>query len=319
MALPKQVEQDLADIAEYEKSLAEPAVAAQTAPEPITAEPVAPVVDVAPVEPEVPSSPAVDVRPHDPEETWEQRYRTLKGMFESQVPTLHAKNKELENSMRVMTAEFEKLKTAPVPAVGEKFVTDQDEESFGKDLIDLQRRVAKESLTPLQAKLDHLERENVALRDMAGKTGSQVATFSFENQLQASIPDFTQTNTDPRWFAWLDTVDPILRAPRRSAAQAAYANGDVEGVAHYMALFRQEAGAARKPDTRQAELQSQVAPSRSAASAAPAQATERTYTSKEWDTLFDKVAALNRQGKTDEASKLETELSNAYTAGRVGR
>lgn len=318
-ALPKQVLQDMEEIAAYEKALTEPAPAEQT--EAIVPDsPAAVVEEAVQTEPVAQPQAVPETKQPAPAEPWEQRYLTLKGMFDSQVPPLHAQVKELNHRLALAAQELEQAKSTPVPEVKrETLVTDQDEESFGKDLIDLQRRVASEVISPMQAKLDHLERENASLREITGQTGSQVATFSFENQLRAAVPDFDQINTDPRWFAWLDTVDPILRAPRRSAAQSVYANNDVEGVAHYMSLFRQETSA-RPVDTRQSELQSQVAPSRSmSSSATPVNAQERSYTAKEWDTLFDKVALLNRQGKTDEASRLETELSAAYTAGRVTR
>lgn len=323
MALPKQVQRDLDEIKAYDEAmLAEQtgAPAPVEQPEPVAVEPVVAVVPAPEVQEVVePVSNVVELKPAvDEEMTWKQRYKTLDGMIEAE----NRRNKELHGTVQQLQAEITTLKAVPKPATpSAPLITDQELEDLGidKETIDVQRRVAREALAPLQAKLDSLEAENGNLRAQIGQTGYQVANLSFEQKLQDKVPDFEAINADPKWVAWLDEVDPILRAPRRTVAQAAFERGDADAVAAYVTLFRSTAKPV-EPLTRStdSELRQQVAPSRSVSAAtAPQGEQARIYTEAEASTLFDKVGLLYRQGKNEEASKLETELTVAYNTGRV--
>ena len=313
MSLPSQVVRDMEEIAEYEKSLAgpevEPTEVIEETQEPVpalevVAEPVV-VQEVAPV---------VEAKPDD-EMTWKQRYKTLDGMIEAsnrRNTELVSTIKSLQDEVTAMKEVTSRVETQPTQSL----VSDEEIENIGADVIDVHRRITREVVTPLQAKLDAIEAENKYLRDMVGKSGDAVASFSFEQEVAAKIPDFKAINADPRWVGWLDEVDPMLRGPRRNAAQAAYAAGDVVAVADYVKMFKDSVATSTvsQADT---ELKSQVAPSRSATSAAPANNQPRTYTEAEAGQLFDKVGMLYRQGKNEEGAKLEAELSDAFVSGRI--
>ena len=322
MALPKQAQQDQADVDAYEKALQEQTteqVVELTSAEVVAEiQPVAAPAEVTPAEPVVEVAKVVELK--KPEEPWQQRYQTLKGMFDSEVPRLHAQVKELNREIGGLKESIEKLKViAPVPAL-DSSVTDEEEETFGKDLIDVQRRIAREAVAPVLAQVATLEQENSALRELLGKTGSKVEALSFDQRLQIAIPNFDQINVAPEWVAWLNEVDPILRGPRRNVAQAAFESGDVDAIAEYVKLFEGMTAppAAPSPDKSEAELRSQVAPSRTVSASAPSSKEgEKFYTEAEAGRLFDKVSSLNRAGKYEEASKLDAELTAAYNHGRV--
>jgi hypothetical protein len=307
MALPKQVEQQMKELEELEKQLSAPQEEAQ--PEPETESAVEqPAAEVTPTQ--------VVERNDEDVETWQQRYRTLKGMYDAEVPRLHAQLKELSGQMQYMQHQMDTSKQTPPSKAADKLVTERDVEAFGEDLIDAMRRAAREEM---QGKFDsvvaRLEQENAVLRQAVQSTGEQVNNLSFEQQLSLVVPDFHQINNDPRWVAWLNEFDPILRAPRRNAAMHAYNNDDAEGVAHYVNLFRQTLSTG-KQDQRQAELERQVTPSRSA-STAPVQDAKKSYTTTEVERMFGRIRELNAKGKLDEAAKLEAEIDAAYQQGRV--
>lgn len=196
-------------------------------------------------------------------------------------------------------------------------VTDKDREDFGEELIDLQRRVAAEVLAPVQQELARVQSENAKLREELGKTGNTIATMSFEQMLATKVPDFAQVNADPKWVAWLNEVDPILRAPRRQAAQQAYANGDADGVKHYVDLWKATLTTETAPSVASQELAAQVTPSRTGASAVPGDTTKRTYTADDADREWGRVDQLVRKGDYEAAQQLEAELTAAYQEGRV--
>jgi hypothetical protein len=309
MALPKQVQQDIDDLEAYEAQLA--AQPAQTAPEESelkvesteqpSAEAPSNVVELQPAE-SVP-------RDETHEEPWEDRYRHLRGKYDAEVPRLHAELRELRNEIEALRQKATLPEPEPAPEP-ERYVTDQDVDAFGEDLIDLQRRVAREVGREFKAELTKLQQENQMLRDQVGA----VQYGSFEMRLRQAVPDFDQVNTSREWVEWLNTNDPMLRGPRRAVAEAAYSRGDVEAVKAYVDLFKQTLPAAR-PD-RQMELKRQVQPTKTAAQGAPV-GQAKMYSGDEATAVFNKIQKLIAQGRVEEAQALETEISTAYVEGRV--
>jgi len=318
MALPKQVQKDNEEIAAYEASLkTEQAVveppAGQTVPvETPVASPEVPAAVVPEPEKEVVSN-VVETKPAPKEVDWEQKYKTLQGMQQAEARS----SRELKQQFEALQAEVAEMRAVPVSV--KSLVTDEETVEFGADLLDVQRRIAQEELTPVLAQLEKIRQENKDLREQLGQTEAQVASSSFEQRLAAAVPDFNEVNADPRWVAWLDEVDPMIRAPRRTVAQAAYERGDAEATAAYVNLFKSLIKPASVAQSKaNSELQSQVAPPKSSSNAsAPANSQVLTYTEAEAGQLFDKVGLLYRQGKTEEASKLDAELTLAYHQGRV--
>jgi hypothetical protein len=315
-----QVQQDMEEIAAFEAAMAQPPGATAPVEQPI----VPPVVEeqVADstlnqsIETELSTPPLRPEADAEEELTWRQRYRTLDGMIEA----ANRRNSALEGQLAQIQQQLEQASSVHTPhRPEENLVTDEEVESFGADVIDIQRRVARAAVAPLQEQLEELRQENKRLNERVGQTGSRVETMSFEQKLKLEVPDFDKLNADPKWAAWLDEVDPLLRAPRRIVAQAAYERGDVVATAAYVELFRGSAKpVSNNVNEASAELRNQVAPSRSMSNtSAPENSQERVYTEAEAGALFDKVAMLYRQGKNEEASKLDAEVTAAYNAGRV--
>jgi hypothetical protein len=158
------------------------------------------------------------------------------------------------------------------------------------------------------------------LQEKLANTGNQVGEMDFSQRLQQAVPDWSKIDNDERWVAWLNEHDPMLRGQRRVLAQAAFDNGDVEAVSDYVKLWKASLG---EPDvakqTRQNELEKQVAPNRSANSTRTQSAAQssKIYSPREIDNAWTKVRTLNTKGQYAEAEKLEAELTVAYMEGRV--
>lgn len=318
-ALPKQVEQQLKEIEEIEKAM-------QAQPEgEQTAEPQQPGPQATP-EQETPSEavqqPTEPVQ--EPKEDWQAKYQTLQGKYSAEVPRLHQQNKELASQLAQLQAQVAELsKPKPEPQVEDPLISSKDEEAFGSDLIDMVRRATKEALreaakvhgeevTALKGKITQLE-------SALANTSGDVTVLTFEQRLARAVPDFEQINVDPQWVSWLDEVDDYTGQPRRSYAEYQYGQGNVAEVKRIVDLFKRQFGREQQQQVqqqRQKELERQVQPSRNA-STSTAQPSAKIYTEGEIARLFDKVRQLNIQGKHDEASSLEAELTNAYTQGRV--
>jgi myosin heavy subunit len=320
MALPRQVEEQIREVEEIEKQLAAQANV-ETDP---------PAGDEPPAEPEVTKQPGaeqskaeeqpkpVTTVDQEPEEKWEQRYRTLKGMYDAEVPRLHTQVKELSKQISELQKTVEKSTQKPVE-VPQSLVTEDEIKTFGADLIEVQRKVAREVAMEFKGDVDKLRQENETLREQLTSTGAQVSEASFEQRLHRLVPDFDQVNADPRWVNWLEEVDPILRGPRKNIAQVAYNSGDAEAVAHYVSLFKSSvaAPAPQVEDPVKRELNNQIQPKRSSQSSAPTSKTGRIYSAGDIEGIFIRIAQMNARGQLEEARKLEAEIDAAYTEGRV--
>lgn len=322
-SMPKQVQRQLEEVAEIEKQMfAKPEGSPADAPVPDAVAdaqntppaeaPPTPAVEPAPV-----VEPAAAPKPVD----WEAKYKTLQGMFNSEVGKLQAQVRNLLAANQELEQRAIAAQAPQPPQPNDSLVTDKDREAFGADLLDVQRRVAqevmREHVLPLQRQLAERDHEIAQLKAVVGRTGGEVAAMSFEQRLETRVPGFAQLNQTPDWIEWLRGVVPDTGEQRMTYAQAAFDAQDVEKVAKFVESYR----AGRKPPTpdrtaeRQAELQRQVAPTATAASASTPQ--QRVYTSVEYDRLWEKCIAQARQGKVAESAALEAELTSAMSQGRV--
>jgi len=322
MALPRQVEAQLKELEEIEKQLAAQqnpqANPAEPDPEPQPAEPTEPDPETKPEPQQTEAKPEKPVEPEVPEETWQQKYKTLKGMYDAEVPRLHSDVRELRSQMDKLQKAAETPKQEPKPAAQPtKLVTDADLEAFGPDLIEVQRKVAREVAAEFRGELDAMKAENEKLREQLTATGTQVSEASFEQRLYRLVPDFQVVNTDSRWVDWLNEVDPLLRAPRKSVAQDAFNQGDAEAVAHYIGMFKASIAPAEQPSDKAAELEKQIQPKRSASSSANVAPQAKTYTDSQIQKMFQQSADYSAKGRIEEAAKLEAEIDAAYRDGRV--
>lgn len=316
MALPKQVEAQLKEVEEIEKQLRgetpEPTPEESTEAQP--AQPTSEQPQPAEPKPEVkPEAPVTET----PEETWQQKYRTLKGMYDAEVPRLHAQVKDL--TKRLDAIQNAKPEPKPEPKAPLKLVTDAEVREFGADLIEVQRKVAQEVAQEFKNDIDNLKTENQKLREQLDSTGAQISESSFDQQLHRLVPHFDDVNRDPRWISWLNEIDPILRGPRMAVAQQAYNTGDAQAVADYVKLFEATLAATTKSDAsdkRKQEQELQVQPTKNN-SQSNTQAAAKVYTNAQIEGMFKRVTELHTRGDSAAATKLEAEIDAAFRDGRV--
>ena len=320
MALPKQIAQQQKELEELEKQLAaqsEGKPAEDTEPPPEEPPPEAEAKQEPATEPVKEEKPTQPVTQEISEDAWQQKYRTLEGKYSAEVPRLNAQVKDLMAQLNQLQEAMRKPEPKKEEPEIQKLVTDADVEAFGSDLIEVQRKVAREVAMEFKKDIDALRAENADMREKLTQTGSQVGAVSFDTRLYQLVPDFEEINVDPKWVAWLEEVDPILRGPRKLVAQEAFNRGDVEAVRDYVKMFRQTLAPSDKSNAKQAELERQIQPNRSASSAPPSSQKGRIFTTKDIEKMFEKAAKLNATQKFDEAIKLEAEIDAAYMEGRV--
>lgn len=316
MALPKQVQAQLAEVEAYEKALE-----AQINPQDGELDTETEVVAETKEAPKLEKAKPADTPPTDvEEETFKQKYKTLTGKYDAEVPRLHQQVREMTEATKQLREELKALKVEPTKSKEKvSLVTDADRAEFGEDLLDVQRRVAREVSEEYSDRLGQQDAVIQKLEEKLQQTGNQVGEVNFSQRLAQLVPDFAQVDSDERWIAWLDEHDPMLRGPRKVQAQQAFNAGDVEAVAHYVGLWKETLAAPTAAKPNQAELEKQVAPNRSATSVRTQSTAQssKIYSPKDADRAWSKVRTLNTRGQYAEAEKLEADLTTAYMEGRV--
>lgn len=325
MALPKQVQAQLAEVEELEKQLSarpDPEKVEEPPKEEVTETEKGDAVQDKAKTPKPEAGKSSDKRSTDVADDFEQKYRTLRGKYDSEVPRLHQQVRDLTQSLEDLRKELTAKAEPTKPEEPVSYVTDADRAEFGEELIDVQRRVAKEVAREYGQQLDAQAKVIEDLRARLDSTGSQVGEMTFLQRLNALVPDFAQVDNDERWIKWLNEYDPMLRGPRRNQAKAAFEAGDAEAVADYVKLWKasiNDTSKAEEPQKAARELEKQVAPNRTANSARTQAngSTAKIYSAREVETAWKKIRVLNTRGEADAAAKLEAEITAAYLEGRV--
>ena len=254
---------------------------------------------------------------------WEQRYKTLHGKYEAEVPRLHAELRDQRSLVQQLNQAVTNLasRTAapePSPEPAKPLVTQQDVETFGGDLVDLIGRKAREIATEEAASL------HARVKDLEGQLGhtSQRVEMSdndrFYVHLGGAVPDYQAVNTDPRWLNWLKETDPMTGNTRQQYLDVAASQRNVARVASIFNAFKSTLQPVEVTETPQQELQRQVAPSKSNGGARPqaiSQSVNKIWTSKDLTTHYHKV----RLGEipAEDAKRIESEINRAMSEGRV--
>lgn len=289
----------------------------ETAPEPD------PNPDVNPEPQPQPISQETDPKPAPvPEETWERKYLTLKGMYDAEVPRLHAQMREMNQQVQTLiaeaaTAKAQQPKQDAAPA--KTLITEQDKEAFGSDLLDLIDRATEQKLAgnrDLEAQL------RAEINELKGKLGNvterQVVSDKdrYEASLSAQVPDWEAMNVDQGFLTWLAEVDPVYGMPRQYALTNAYESLDANRTATIFKQYKATIAPTQRQQPNR-ELQRQVAPTRSHTSSAPATsaADKRIYSAQDIDTFYSDW----RRGMVDEneAVQIERDIHAAINEGRI--
>lgn len=331
MALPKQVQAQADALEQYERQVAEarsaqqpkPAEAPNNPPKDPEASAPAPAPAPAPAEAPKPSD--------DDSSTWRQRYLSLQGQYNSQVPALQQQVHTLTDSVAQLTQQL-KAKEAPAPATepDAELVTRKDVDAFGEDLVDLARRIAKEEFGKRESKyIKQIEALQGQLAEAKGQVGEVVETTAksanerFFETLDARLPGWDKVQATAECQEWLGTRIPGTAVTWDAALKEAARARDVKAVLEVFEAFFEKhptlnpKAPAPAPAPTKQELQRQVAPSKSAAAAPSVSSSKRVYTGAEYQAESNRLMRLMQQGKAAEVAQLEGELNAALAEGRV--
>lgn len=287
-------------------------------------------------DPNAPAAP-VDQSTSSKSEDFEQKYRSLQGKYNAEVPKLHSQVKDLTAQVDHLRGLLATLSAPPANAppapktTRSKAVTEADEKEFG-DAVDVMRRAARDEMAELyQDTIEGLQR---TVAELTGKLNKEVvpavnsvasqqqatAEQQFWADLSALVPNWQAINNDPEFHTWLLETDPVSRFKRQTLLENAQAKSDPYWVAQ---IFNEWIGPQPAPapananQGKQSELDKQVSPGRSKGGSPPPQKEQKTYTRDDIRQFYADVASGKFKGRDQERARIESDIFAAQQDGRL--
>lgn len=291
-----------------------------------------------PPEPQAPPEPAQPAPAPAPTEVdWQQKFLTLQGKYNAEVPQLRNQVATLTQQVESIAAPPSTPAQAPAPAAAPppKLITDEDTETYGTDLIDLIRRVAVETdageKERLQAEIADLRQQMAAATKQVESVQGNVEgerRAAYFTELARLCPTYEETDANEAFKAWLLEPDEFSGLIRNDILQQVYGAFDAARTAHifntWLAKATPPAPAAPAPQAQvpvspQAELAAQVSPGQARASTVITPDTDgaKVWSVAEMDAFYKDVARGDYRGRRDEVQRIEAEIDRALAEGRV--
>ncbi len=273
-------------------------------------------------------NPSEPRKPAENNETAEQRYRTLQGMYNADIGRLRTENQGLSARVAQLESLLSSLQTsAPAEQPQHKtFVTQADIDEYG-DSIDLMRRVSREQADAMASEIESLKNTIRQMQTTVVPRMEQVATAqaqtaeqSFWSTLNVLVPDWQAINNDTGFHAWLLEPDPLSGSTRQHYLEAAHKALDVNRVARFFTTWKGNSGqSSAQPANRvvQDELSKQVSPGRGRAAPTPQSEEKKTYTPEFITNFYNDVRKGAYKGREEERNRIERNIFAATSENRI--
>lgn len=336
MALPEQIRKQTEAVKELYKQLNPEAESGEAPPAESSDEQVNAAQDTADensASNQAPPPPANEQKPggdNVPEEAVLQKYKTLQGMYNAEVPRLHQQNKDLSQRLQQLeqllssVSSQERKESAPSP---ERYISDKDVEEYGES-IDVMRRVSREELSAVAQRLAAIEN---ALQHFQSNVVPQVnqvvhkqavsAEQQFWSDLAGTVPNWREVNDNEAFQSWLLETDPLTGISRQTYLEDAQRSLDPRRVANFFRAWLENTGQAAvaqsKGQATNSELEKQVSPGRSRNTGAPASSKAKMYTQQDISKFFNDVKQGKYKGREPERDRIERDIFAAQRENRI--
>lgn len=265
----------------------------------------------------------------DDEKTYEQRYKTLQGMYNAEVPRLKKQNNELLQRVQQLeqllaTVSTQQPTEQQTEQQTEKYITEKDIEEYGES-IDIMRKVAREELYPLLQQFSNIKNtidqfkssiipqvQNIARRQHMS------AEQQFWADLATAIPNFREINDNPQFQSWLLETDPLTGITRQTYLEDAQRNLDAQRVINIFRAWMSSNNSTNSTANRTAvsELEKQIAPGRSKNHGVSVN-NPKIYTPQDIAKFYNDVRAGKYRGREQERNRIEHDIFTAQKENRI--
>jgi hypothetical protein len=183
--------------------------------------------------------------------------------------------------------------------MSDSYLTAQDVQNYGTELLDVSQRAALHALAPV---VQDLERQHEDLQRRLAKE----ARRNLDAAVERAIPNYREIDRDPRWHQFLRETDLYTGQPRQALLNIAIADGSATRVVALFRGFLQEVGGSQQAGAQT----SRSAPAR-ASSGGP------IYSREQITKLYDQHRRGAYAGREAEWAKLEVDIIRAGREGRI--
>jgi hypothetical protein len=301
-------------------------------------------------------------------DNWEHKFNSMKGRYDAEQVRVRQQTQQISELQRLLAMstpptappqpQFQQPQLSPqqgknpdtrfgggTPYVAPQLITEQEQQEYGKDVLDVMGRRTMEIVGPdiqrLMMAVNNLIQDNAQLKSQLGgmrNVVTQDATGRFYDILDREIPDWENTNHDPEFVNWLKVVDPYSGRVRKDLLDEAHRQNEASRVLNIIKGYRAEQGiieAAVNParnlqpppgngdgsyrprPSPQLELQSLAAPGRAKSGQPPMPPDKPFYTHADIAQFYTDVTKGKFEGRDADKSALEQALFSAAREGRI--
>jgi uncharacterized coiled-coil protein SlyX len=256
---------------------------------------------------------------------WEQRYKSLQGMFAKSNETISVLTQRIDELTRttVAAAQQPQQQVQQVPATS-RLLTEAEIKDYGDEFIDVTKRAARElydsKMETLEARIaelqKHVKQQEQTVTTVTAKAAEREEE-AFYDALDRLAPTWETLNSDNNFLTWLNVTDTFTGASRRALLNQAFNAKDVNRVAAFFKAFAETApGAPSKPTAPPVDAASLVSPASVSNGPAPTQPRRGKYwTQAEIEQIYDDK--LRGKITLEQFTALEREALEALAEGRV--
>jgi hypothetical protein len=165
---------------------------------------------------------------------WQGRYNaTIKTVDEMQEQMVQLGNELLQTQRLLNSRPNQQQPQRPPPTPPPAYVTEQDVQNYGGDLVDFAQRAAIQAVHP---HLQTLEAQNAELRQQLARE----ARRSLDQLVESAVPNYREIDRDPRWHRWLLGVDLFTGRVKQQLLDEAIAAASAPRVISFFRGFLNE-------------------------------------------------------------------------------
>lgn len=261
------------------------------------------------------------------DESWEHRYRSMKGRYDRAAEQISALSEQVSGLQRVIATMQAKAPATPASEMRfERLITPEEEQDYGSDFLNVVAKKAREEILPEITKRDQVIEQ---LKAQLGGVGNMMEASSREQMLadlDRSVPAWREQNVNPEFLSWLSLPDPYSGVIRQELLKEAYDRHDARRVASFFKGFLAEeaaldpasSGRQPAPMAGKVPLETLAAPGRAktaAANSAPAE--KPTFTPSQITQFYLDVSNGKYAGREEEKMRIERQIFDAQKEGRI--
>lgn len=176
---------------------------------------------------------------------WKKRFTNYKTSTDGTINGLRRELIDLKSQMATLAEENHRWRSAKQEVQGDLFegaFTQEDEDTFGTDGLDVVKKAAKVAIErqvkPLQEELRKQEAQRIQDMQTRAHSDKQMQYDEFLANLGALVPEYQELNKDKNFLSWMSGKDTYGSQVRMDLFRKAEANGDVTRVADFFSEYK---------------------------------------------------------------------------------